>query len=441
MRVLVVGSGAREHALCWSLSRNPTVDRLFAAPGNAGIAELATPVSLAIGDIPGIIGFAERESIDLTVVGPEGPLVAGLVDEMQARGMAVFGPTRDAARIEGSKSWAKHLCRTYGIPAARSESFVELGPAVDHLRSHDGPYVVKADGLAAGKGVTVTESRDEATRAVRDCLVDRVFGDSGATVVIEEYLEGPEVSALGLTDGRHVLPLALAQDYKRVEDGDRGPNTGGMGAYSPAVFVDDQGSKRIAEGILRATVAAMEQEGVRYHGVLYAGLMLTADGPKVLEFNCRFGDPETQVILPRLLANLGEVLLACVEGNLADYELRWRAEACAGVVLASGGYPGGYETGKVVTGLAEAAALEDVHVFHAGTTSRGGTVVTSGGRVLTVSALGTGLDEARRRAYEACSLISFDGMRFRTDIAQRIPTLAGSSSQQAAAGSATGGGS
>jgi phosphoribosylamine--glycine ligase len=318
--------------------------------------------------------------------------------------------------------------------------FREAGPAVDHLRSHDGPYVVKADGLAAGKGVTVTKSRAEATRAIEDCLVHRVFGDAGTTVVIEEYLEGIEVSALALTDGRDVLPLALAQDYKRAEDGDRGPNTGGMGAYSPPPYVHESDPKTIAEGILRATVAAMAREGIRYRGVLYAGLMVTADGPKVLEFNCRFGDPETQVILPRLTTNLGELLLACVEGNLADYELGWRDEACVCVVLAAGGYPGQFQTGVPITGLADAAAQEDVHVFHSGTASRGGTVVTSGGRVLTVSALGTGLDEARRRAYEACSVISFEGMRFRTDIARRIPTLARSSGRQAA-GTATGGGS
>lgn len=420
MRVLVVGAGGREHAICWSLSRSATVDRIYAAPGNAGIAEIATTVDLTATDptgVAGIAAFADRESIDLTIVGPEGPLVAGLVDEMQQHGLPVFGPTAAAARIEGSKAWAKGLCERHGIPAARSGAFDAPEPAFAALEAMNPPYVVKASGLAAGKGVTVTDRMDEARRAVEASLVEGVFGDAGRTVLVEEFLEGTELSAICVTDGRAVLPLALARDHKRALDGDRGPNTGGMGAYSPVPSAGDALAERVTKDILKPAVRAMEAEGVPYRGVLYAGLMLTADGPKVLEFNCRFGDPETQVILPRLESNLGEALLACVEGNLGVYRFRWRPEACVGVVLASGGYPGPYEAGKPIAGLADAAAGDGVELFHSGTALRDGTVVTSGGRVATVAALGPGLDEARHRAYRACSMISFDGMAYRTDIA------------------------
>jgi phosphoribosylamine--glycine ligase len=418
MRVLVVGGGGREHALCWKLAQNPTVERLYAAPGNAGMAELATLVPVSAGDVTGVVEFAERESINLTVVGPEAPLVAGLVDEMQARGMAVFGPTRDAARLEGSKAWARRLCDTHGIPAPRSRTFDQMEPALAYLDElGEGPYVVKADGLAAGKGVTVAETRQEAEAALVDCLVHRIFGDAGLTVLIEEYMEGWEVSAMALTDGRSILPLALAHDYKRALDGDRGPNTGGMGAFSPLPRIGPEMEATIVDTVLTPTVRALEQEGVRYRGVLYAGIMMTAAGPKVLEFNCRFGDPETQVVLPRLQSSLGEALLACVEGNLAVYELAWTPDACAGVVVASAGYPGPVAAGKEVAGLDAAAAVDGVHLFHAGTSSREGRVVTAGGRVLTVSAVGADPAEARRRAYEACSLITFDGMTYRRDIA------------------------
>jgi phosphoribosylamine--glycine ligase len=417
MRVLVVGSGAREHALCWALSQNPTVGRLFAAPGNAGIAELATLVRLQAGDVEGLADFAERESIDLTVVGPEGPLVAGLADEMGSRGLAVFGPRRDGARLEGSKAWARSLCRRGGIPCPRSGEFTDAAAAIGFLDELDPPYVVKADGLAAGKGVTIADDRAAAERALRAALEERVFGEAGATVLVEEFLAGVEVSALALTDGRDVVPLAFAHDYKRALDGDGGSNTGGMGAFSPVPFVDEDTRKGIVETILEPTVRALEAEGVQYRGVLYAGLMLTNDGPRVLEFNCRFGDPETQVIIPRLRSSLCEVLLACVEGNLGHYELRWSEEACVGVVLASGGYPGPFETGKPIDGLAEAKSMDGVLVFHAGTAARDGRVNTAGGRVLTVAALGTDLAAARERAYEASSLIRFEGMHNRRDVA------------------------
>jgi phosphoribosylamine--glycine ligase len=417
MRVLVVGSGAREHALCWRLAQSPVVDRILAAPGNAGMAELATVVPVAATDVPGLVEMAERESIDLTVVGPEAPLVAGLVDELQERGLPAFGPTLEGARIEGSKVWARSLCERHAIPSPRSSAFEDVDPALRFVDELDPPYVIKADGLAAGKGVVIAEDRRGAQQALEDCLVRRVFGESGRSVVVEEFLEGTEVTAMAVSDGTTILPLALAQDFKRALDGDRGPNTGGMGAYSPVSTLGPSLEKQIHHDILQATADALASEGVRYQGVLYAGLMLTADGPKVLEFNCRFGDPEAQVVLPRLVGNLAELLLACVEGNLFHYALSWTSQSCVGVVLASRGYPGAIETGQPISGLEDLSGREGLHVFHAGTVARDGRVVTSGGRVLTVAALGSDVTEARRRAYEACTMIDFEGMRYRTDIA------------------------
>jgi phosphoribosylamine---glycine ligase len=417
MRVLVVGGGGREHALAWALSRNPTVDRLYAAPGNPGMEELAECVPVAADDVAGLVGLAERASIDLTVVGPEAPLVAGLVDELEARGLRAFGPTAAGARIEGSKSWAKELCARHGIPAPASETFDDVTAAVMYLDAFEAPYVVKADGLAGGKGVTVASTREEAVGAIQACLVDRAFGAAGDRVVIEEYVAGREVSALAITDGRTVIPLVLAQDFKRVRDGDRGPNTGGMGAYSPVPFAGPETEAAITRGVLEAAVRALSEEGILYRGVLYAGLMLTESGPRALEFNCRFGDPETQAILPRLESDLAEAMVACVEGTLADHRLAWTPEACVTVVVASGGYPGAYRTGLPVEGLEEAGKADKTQVFHAGTARRDGRVVTAGGRVLAVSALGKDLGEARDRAYEACGRIRFDGAHHRTDIA------------------------
>ena len=416
MKVLVVGGGGREHALCWALSRSFMVERLYAAPGNAGIARLASVAPIAADDVAGIVDFAEHESIDLTVVGPEAPLVAGLADELELRGLRVFGPVRAAARIEGSKAWARTLCEKHGIPCPRSSEFDEMGPALDFLAEMEAPYVIKADGLAAGKGVTVAEDRAIAERALKESLVDQIFGDAGRRVLVEEYLEGFEVSAMALVNGRTVKPLAFAQDYKRALDGDRGPNTGGMGSISPVPAVDLATETEIVRMVLERTAAALEEEGVRYRGVLYAGLMVTSEGPKVLEFNCRFGDPETQVVIPRLQSNLGELLLACVEGNLSDYELNWTPEACVGVVLASPGYPGPVKTRVSVSGLDEASRVEGVQLFHAGTAAQDGKVLTAGGRVLTVTALGQDHQEARHRAYEACSRVQFDGMQYRRDV-------------------------
>jgi phosphoribosylamine--glycine ligase len=417
MRILIVGGGGREHALCWRLGQSSSVDRLYAAPGNAGIGELATLVHVSAGDIPGLVEFAERESIDLTVVGPEAPLVAGLVDEMESRGMPVFGPTREAARIEGSKVWARELCQRHGIPAPRSRAFDDVDSAIAFLDELSPPYVVKADGIAAGKGVVIAEDQAAARVAVEACLVQRMFGEAGLRVLIEEFVEGTEVTAMALTDGRAVRPLALSRDYKRALDDDQGPNTGGMGAYSPVPSGGADVEAEIEEVVLAPAVRALEEEGIRYRGVLYGGLMLTKKGPKVLEFNCRFGDPEAQVVLPRLVANFPELLLASLEGNLSHYQVAWAEGACVGVVLASAGYPGPVKTGRPISGLADAAGLPQVQVFHAGTVARDGRVVTAGGRVLTVTALGKNHEEARTRAYEACSRINFDGMAYRKDIA------------------------
>ncbi len=417
MRVLVVGGGGREHALAWRLAQSPLVEELLVAPGNAGIGSLGRCVPVPADDLPGIVALVEREYIDLTVVGPEAPLVAGLADELNARSRLVFGPGRDAARIEGSKSWAKDVMVRHGIPTARAGTFTEVGPAVDFVDQLGGRAVVKADGLAGGKGVTVATNRAEAVAAIMGALLEGSFGAAGSTVVVEAMLDGPEVSAFALCDGRTVAPLALSQDAKRIGDGDTGPNTGGMGAYSPLPWMEAPMEEAIWD-VVRRSVDAMAQEGVVYHGLLYAGLMLTPLGPQVIEFNCRFGDPETEAVLPRLRTDLAELLFACADGRLSDVKIDLLDDAAVTVVLASGGYPGTYETGFDILGLPEAAAVESVSVFHAGTTERGDRVVTAGGRVLAVSALGPTLSDARARAYQACGRLSFDGMQYRRDIAE-----------------------
>lgn len=419
MKVLLVGGGGREHALARALAHSPLVDELFAAPGNAGISRDARCVPVAADDVAAVLDLVERERIDLTVVGPEAPLVAGLVDELASRGRLAFGPTAAAARLEGSKAWAKALCERHGIPAAGSRSVSSTAEALDALDGFGPPYVVKADGLAGGKGVVIAEDRPAAETAVKAALEARVFGEAGSTVLIEEFLTGREVSAFALSDGRDALPLAFAQDFKRVGDGDEGPNTGGMGAYSPVPFVDERARGTIVADILAPTVRAMASEGIPYRGVLYAGLMLTAEGPRVLEFNARFGDPETQVVVPRLEADVAELFLACAEGALAPRTAGLSAQACVTVVIASGGYPDAYDTGLEISGLDDAESVEGALVFHSGTAERQGRVVTSGGRVLSVGALGDDLADARARAYEACSRIRFEGMRYRRDIAER----------------------
>jgi phosphoribosylamine--glycine ligase len=419
VRILVVGGGGREHALVWRLAQDPTVDRLYAAPGNAGIGVDAHRLPIRADDVPALVDAVEAEGIDLTVVGPEAPLVAGLADELLAGGHRVFGPTKDAARIEGSKAWAKELCERYDIPAARSVTVSDMDAGLEALGRFEPPYVIKADGLAAGKGVVIAETREDAGVALEASLVHHSFGEAGSRVLVEEFLDGREVSAFALSDGKEVLPLVMARDYKRVGDGDTGANTGGMGAFSPAPFVDDATADGIWDEILRRTVAAMRAEGVPYRGILYAGVMITDDGPKVLEFNCRFGDPEAEVIVPRLRSNLGELLLACT-GSVEEYRAVLSPEACVTVVIASGGYPASYEKGIPIEGLGAAAEIEGAHVFHAGTEERDGRVVTAGGRVLAVSALGTDIECARETAYEACSRIGFEGAHYRRDIALRV---------------------
>ncbi len=417
MRVLIVGGGGREHALAWRLARDPAVERVLAAPGNAGIGRVASCFGVAADDVEGLLALVETERVDLAVVGPEGPLVAGLADRLSAAGHPVFGPSGEAARLEGSKAWAKDLCDRHGIPAARSRSAATMSEALDALDEFGSPYVVKVDGLAAGKGVVVTEEREEAVRALELVLVRGEFGDAGSQVVVEEHLSGREVSAFALADGATALPLGFAEDFKRVGDGDAGPNTGGMGAYSPVPFADEGIAERIRTEILERTVRALAVDGVPYRGVLYAGLMLTDEGPRVLEFNCRFGDPETQVLMPRLGFEPTDLLLACARGDLGGAAVELRPGACVTVVLASGGYPGAYETGFVIEGLDAAGRVEGATVFHSGTAERQGRVVTAGGRVLSVSATGTSIAEARDRAYEASARVSFEGMHHRTDIA------------------------
>jgi phosphoribosylamine--glycine ligase len=419
MRVLVVGGGGREHALAWKLARSPRVTALYAAPGNPGIAEVAECVPVRADALDELVALVERERIDLTVVGPEVPLILGLADRLAARGRPVFGPTRLAAELEGSKVFAKRFFARHGIPTARFETFAEAGAARDFVRALGGRAVVKADGFAAGKGAVVCDDVAAADRAIGDMLERRVFGEAGARVVVEERLEGEELSFFVLTDGERVCPLAAAQDHKAAFDGDRGPNTGGMGAYSPAPVLDDALTRRILDTVIRPTVRGMATEGRPYRGVLFAGLMLTAEGPKLLEYNARFGDPECQVLLARLADDLVPVCQAVAEGRGLPDALAWRAEAAVCVVLASGGYPGSYKTGYPIAGLEAAAARPGVTLFHAGTAREDGRLVTGGGRVLGVTALGAGVPEAIAAAYAAVADVGFEGMHYRRDIGGR----------------------
>ncbi|HEX2195783.1 MAG TPA: phosphoribosylamine--glycine ligase [Actinomycetota bacterium] len=407
MRALLLGSGGRESALAWALSRSRVVDELVAAPGNPGIAEHATLQVVDPSDPRAVVELARHTGAGLVVVGPEAPLVAGVADALRAEGIPVFGPDAEAARIEGSKSHAKELMIEAGIPTARAASEDD---AVAFMKEAGPPYVVKADGLAAGKGVVVTTDWDEAVAALR--------ARSGA-VVVEEFLDGEEASLIAFTDGRTVVPCEPAQDYKRVYDADQGPNTGGMGSYSPVPACPPELVDEIVETILQPMVAATAARGAPFAGALYAGLALTKDGPKVIEFNARFGDPETQALLPRLESDFGEAALAAASGDLSGTKLEWSPRPCVTVVLASGGYPGSHETGHRIHGLDEASALDDVLVFHAGTRAEGDGVVTAGGRVLAISALGDDFAAARERAYHAASSIEFENVHFRNDIALR----------------------
>lgn len=419
MNVLVIGGGGREHALVWKMAGDRCRPKLFCAPGNAGTAGIATNLPISAEDVPALVRWAVANKPDLVVVGPEAPLCAGVTDALEKEGIRVFGPNRAAAMMEGSKVFAKDVMMAAGVSTARSSTFTDAGKAVEFLQSIGAPVVIKAEGLAAGKGVTVCSTLAEAERAVRESLVDGAFGDAGRRILVEEFLEGEEVSVLALTDGEHVVPLASAQDHKRALDNDQGPNTGGMGAYSPAPVLKKEQMPAIERDVFMRTLAELKKRGITYRGVLYAGLMMTRNGPKVLEFNCRFGDPETQVILPRLATDLIPALQSCIDGTLRPELVAWKPDACVCVVMAAGGYPGRYEKGKTILGLDAAAGVEDAVVFHAGTQLQNGRVTTNGGRVLGVTALGSTLQKAVAQAYEAVGRISWDGAMFRRDIAAR----------------------
>lgn len=415
MNILVIGSGGREHALYWKLSESPQTEQIYAIPGNPGMGASA---AIALDDHAAILRFVKEHEIGLVVVGPEVPLMNGLVDELEAAGIRAFGPRANAAEIEGSKSFAKDLMKKYGIPTARYEVFTAAEPARAYIRQEGAPIVVKADGLAAGKGVIVAMTEQEALDAVDAIMEDNAFGDAGARVVIEEFMEGEEASLLAFTDGTTIRPMISAQDHKRAYDGDRGPNTGGMGTYAPAPVMTPEMTERAVEEILKPTIAAMAKEGRVYRGCLYLGLMVTADGPKVVEFNARFGDPETQVVLPLLDSDLVAIMCACADGTLADVPIRWKDGAAVCVVLASGGYPGHYEKGQEIHGLADAEAM-DALVFHAGTAMKDGKLVTNGGRVLGVVGRGADISSAVDAAYAAATKISFKDAYYRKDIAHR----------------------
>lgn len=419
MKVLLLGSGGRESALAWALSRSTQVSELIAAPGNPGIAQLAETVTIDPEDPAAVIGLVRRQDADLVVVGPEAPLVAGVTDAVVADGTPVFGPTAAAARIEGSKAFAKELMERAGIPTGGWRSFTDAGAAIAHLDEVGSPYVVKADGLAAGKGVVVTQDRGEAEAAIRERIVERRFGEAGSSIVIEEFLDGEETSLIAFSDGENVAPCEPAQDYKRALDEDLGPNTGGMGSYSPVPACPPELAERLVGEVLQPMVRQLATEGSPFVGALYAGLALTSQGPKVVEFNARFGDPETQALIPRMTSDLGEVAMAAATGYLGGARLTWSSDACVTVILASGGYPGPHSTGFEIHGLDAAARQEGVTLFHSGTKLVDGKVVTSGGRVVAVSATAPGFAAARQRAYDAANLIEFENRHMRSDIALR----------------------
>jgi phosphoribosylamine--glycine ligase len=419
MKILVVGAGGREHALAWKIAQSPAVSRIYVAPGNAGTEELAENVPIGADDLDGLASFARAKRIDLTVVGPEVPLVLGIADRFRERGLRVFGPSSRAARLEGSKEFAKQIMKKYGVPTPRYRAFSAPEPAKAYIREIGAPVVIKADGLAAGKGVTVARSADEALAAVRECMVDRAFGDAGGKIIVEEVLEGEEASFLAFCDGKTVLAMASSQDHKQVLDEDRGPNTGGMGAYSPAPVVAPELHRAAVETVIQPVVEGLAREGTPYVGVLYAGLMIRDGRLNVLEFNCRFGDPECQPILMRMKGDLVSVLDASVDSRLADADIEWDPRAAVCVVMASKGYPGTYRKGLEIRGLEDASKVRDVMVFHAGTRRERDRVVTNGGRVLGVTALGGSVAEAIRRAYEAVEKISWDGVHYRRDIGQK----------------------
>ncbi len=421
MNILIIGSGGREHALAWKAARSPMADRVFVAPGNAGTAleQRLENISIDVMDLDALADFAATHEVGLTIVGPEAPLVAGIVDRFESRSLRVFGPSAGAAQLEGSKAFTKDFLDRHQIPTAGYGNFTDVDEALAYVRQQGAPIVVKADGLAAGKGVIVAMTLDEAEAAIRDMLAGNTFGDAGSRVVVEEFLEGEEASFIVMVDGEHVLPMATSQDHKRVGDGDTGPNTGGMGAYSPAPVVTPAIHQRVMDEVIYPTVRGMATEGHPYKGFLYAGLMIDSTGaPRVIEFNCRFGDPETQPIMLRMQSDLVELCNAAVDGKLDQCESRWDDRAAVGVVLAAGGYPGSYDKGDVISGLPETEA-EGEKVFHAGTRMQGEQVVTNGGRVLCATALGDTVTEAQQRAYKLATPVGWKGRFYRNDIAYR----------------------
>jgi len=418
VKIFVVGSGGREHVLVWKINQNPQVRKIFCAPGNGGIAELAECVDIKADDIDGLVNFAKSQEVDLTVVGPEAPLAAGIVDTFEKEGLKIFGPNKKAAQLEASKTFAKEFMQTWDIPTAAFETFSDIEEAKALLDQVEYPIVIKADGLAAGKGVFIPENKEQAEDALNQIMNQKIFKEAGNQVVIEECLKGEEASILAISDGENYVILDSSQDHKRIFDDDLGPNTGGMGAYSPAPIVTQSIMKLIEAYIIKPAIEGMKEEGMPFKGVLYAGLMITVDGPKVLEFNVRFGDPETQAVLPRMRNDLVDIMLASCEGRLHDIQLDWDPRSCVCVVMSSGGYPAEYEKGKVITGL-ETQSKTDAIVFHAGTKKEGNTIVTSGGRVLGVTSLGNSIEEAIHKAYEQVDKIKFDRCFFRRDIGSK----------------------
>lgn len=417
MKILVIGSGGREHTLVWKISQSPKVSKIFCAPGNAGISHLAQCVDIGEDNIVGLANFAQKMKIDLTIVGPELPLSRGMVDEFDKLGLKIFGPNQKATQIESSKVFSKYLMKKYNIPSASYAVFQDIKKAFDYVKQQAFPLVIKADGLAAGKGVFIVKGIKQAKEALDSLMKKKIFGDAGEYVVIEEFLEGEEISVLAFSDGKTVVPMVSSQDHKKIFNKDKGPNTGGMGAYSPVPFYNDLSRKIVLQKILKPTIEGLKTEGREYKGVLYAGLILTKEGPKVLEFNARFGDPETQVVLPRLETDLIEIFNAVIEGNLHKINLKWKDNAVVCVVIASGGYPGKYQKGKVIGGLKSLEEMKNIIAFHAGTKFQDGKVVTSGGRVLGITAWADTIFKAKEKAYEGVEKIYFEEMYYRKDIA------------------------
>ncbi len=416
MKVLVAGGGGREHAIIWKISQSSKVSKIYCAPGNGGISDLAECVDIAATDIDGMVGFAKNNGIDLTVVAPDDPLALGMVNAMEKEGLKAFGPTKEAARIESSKVFAKRLMKKYNIPTAEYEVFNDYEKAKKYLKTVDYPIVIKADGLALGKGVIIAENKEQAENAIKQMMIEKVFGQAGSQVVIEEFLSGPEVSILTFTDGNTIVPMVSSQDHKRAYDGDRGPNTGGMGTFSPSRVYTPEIAREVERIILKPTIEAMRQEGCPFKGVLYFGLMLTDKGVKVLEYNARFGDPETQVVLPRLKTDLMDIFMAIIDGQLDSIDIQWEDNAAVCVILASGGYPLSYNKGYEISGIEEVTANPDILVFHAGTKKKNGKFYTNGGRVLGVTAIAEDLETAIYKVYRQVERIHFEDMYYRKDI-------------------------